>query len=317
MKPLIQEKVVNSSLHLPLARWCKDPLKCGKLAFRSYLDPEIQKKLKQCTDLPLMIRTDRMDIPFELMHDGSEHLCLSRPAARQLFTIQSPEEHEQIRATTVYALIIGDPTDDLPEARQEAMAIAKMLKAKGIKVTALIGSKQATRARFRREISSGKYHFVHFAGHGIFNQKNPKQSAIYFLRNGKHVRFMAEEFRRQLGSPSFFFFNACEVSSVEKETTSILYEGHFLYNLAIGALEGGACGCLGPMWKVKDHEAKEFALEFYKKLLDDELPIGEAVRQARLKIKNQFPNSTIWASWILFGNPTIHPLRLSSIYKTN
>ena len=70
--------------------------------------------------------------------------------------------------------------------------------------------------------------------------------------------------------------------------------------IAASALLGWVEECIGPIWPIGDGVAKEFALAFYRHLLDGE-PFGEAVRQARLAVYDQGPDG--WASWVLYGDP--------------
>ena len=73
--------------------------------------------------------------------------------------------------------------------------------------------------------------------------------------------------------------------------------------MAVSTLKGGAMGCLGPLWAIKDDFAREFALEFYKYALAGET-LGESLRRARLAFFNT--STDFWASWVLYGDPTYH-----------
>jgi CHAT domain-containing protein len=56
------------------------------------------------------------------------------------------------------------------------------------------------------------------------------------------------------------------------------------------------------MWPVYDQPAADFAIEFYRQVLRGEM-IGQALLQARKKVKAEHPASITWASFILYGDP--------------
>ncbi len=53
--------------------------------------------------------------------------------------------------------------------------------------------------------------------------------------------------------------------------------------------------------------AARFAVEFYNRLWglngQQKLPLGEAVRQARLVIKEADPANPTWLAYVLYGDP--------------
>ncbi len=67
------------------------------------------------------------------------------------------------RQTSGRYLVIGDPTDDLPGARAEAMAVAAALD-----VSPILGA-AVTRDAVRARLNDGHYDIVHFAGHGAYS----------------------------------------------------------------------------------------------------------------------------------------------------
>jgi CHAT domain-containing protein len=114
----------------------------------------------------------------------------------------------------------------------------------------------------------------------------------------------AGELKRYLNYPAFVFLSACEAASADKATTAFNVQGSLIENLAVAVLEGGACSCLGPMWKIADRPAKDFAVAFYEFLFSGK-STGKAVQLACKQIRQR---SSDWAAWVLFGNPHMHPL---------
>ncbi|RMD97731.1 MAG: CHAT domain-containing protein [Calditrichaeota bacterium] len=311
--PILPMQIVHTEIKYTIKQWREDIKRHGLNCFKTYFSEDLQRIISESLNNPLMIATNTMDIPFELLHDGNDFLCLSRCVGRQIAMVRGARELEKIQDPQIKALVVGDPTDDLKYARKEARAIAKFLKKHGAAVDLLVGSKEATLEAFADHLLNNQYHLIHFSGHGYFDHNDPALSGLLFKGESKLRTFKVEEFR-YIQAPSFFFLNACEAASAEKETTREFTQGRLIQNLAIGTLEAGACGCLAPMWKVPDKPAKDFAIHFYELLLQGEM-VGEALRQSRLYIKNASP-SDLWASWILFSNPCNQPLRATGPVRT-
>jgi hypothetical protein len=302
--PLIPSRTVHSDIKFSIKEWRDNPGQRGRIAFATYLPDEAQEFLKAQQEPAIVLTTNTMDIPFELMHDGREFLCLSRPFGRQLEMVKAPKYTAAAAEGGWRALVVGDPTGNLPSAAAEAEAVAELLAQASVKVDRLIGKEAATLNSFVGSLVLNPYHLIHFAGHAFFNRDHPALSGLGFTANGRDVTVTAEEIKRYLKSPAFVFFSACEAAAAERETTQLDTQGTLIQNLAVAALEGGACGCLGPMWKIEDDAAKDFAISFYSFLLQGKV-VGEAVRLARKQLRKRLTDS--WASWVLFCNPYTHP----------
>ena len=72
--------------------------------------------------------------------------------------------------------------------------------------------------------------------------------------------------------------------------------------LASAFICGGAVGCIGSLWPVYDDPAAEFAVAFYRWILEG-YAIGEAMRNARVESKKAYANQVTWASFVLCGDP--------------
>ncbi len=301
---LSPELTVRSEIEYSISEWQSDPEMCGRMAAVAYLPPEVKDILAQNRRFVIELTTNTMDIPFELMHDGQEFLCLAHPISRRIETMKTGRTVAPLPAIERRALVVGDPTGNLSSAKEEAEAVAAMLKLHHFEVKLLIGRDQANLKNFARAIALEKYHLIHYAGHAFFDSEHPTLSGLCLAKDNEVAKVTAGELKRYLNYPAFVFFNACEAAAAEKEATIINDQGSLIENLAVAALEGGACGCLGSMWKIADPTAKDFALAFYEFLFLNK-PIGEAVQLARKHIRQ---SSIDWAAWVLFGNPHMHPL---------
>jgi tetratricopeptide (TPR) repeat protein len=72
---------------------------------------------------------------------------------------------------------------------------------------------------------------------------------------------------------------------------------------------------IGTFWEILDQPSSRFSLEFYKNLLSG-LGVGEATRLARQALIREYGEETIvWASYILYGDPTFSYLAQAEAAK--
>jgi CHAT domain-containing protein len=136
---------------------------------------------------------------------------------------------------------------------------------------------------------------VHFVGHNLFDHDNPDLSSILLgdddplfptVINGSRARFLRE-------ARPLLFFNACHSGRTDFNPMGISGWAKVL-------LKHGASAFVGPFWEVVDDSALVFCSKFYSELLRG-APIGEAVRLARLAIKDS--GDPTWLSYSLYAHP--------------
>lgn len=289
-------KRVYTNQHYGWDDWRNQMAETGRTAFAAYLPREAQSFLLKHKDLPLQLVTNCSDIPWELFHDGGDFLCLGHDMARKPQLIDEPVVHPDLAESSKYALVVGNPTGNLPEAEREAREVIAFLERRGWQVESLMGDK-ATVTAFALKLRNRPYRLIHFAGHGHFDASAPLKSSLQF----KDYSWWAEEFERQLNSPAFLYLNACETGQTHTESNPRISRGEFMEGVAVSTLKGGAKGCLGSLWPVRDDLARGFALEFYSHALSGKT-LGESVRRARLAYRNK--SADFWAGWVLYGDPT-------------
>lgn len=298
---LPSERVPNPRRYSP-ERWRAEKEQVGRAAFQGYLPQQAQQLLSSAENFAIQLNTNTTDIYWELCFDGKEFLSLARPVARKPMLLKPPRVHSENRGQ-LRVLVIGNPTDDLPATVAEAQAVTQLFQtypsAMGpIQVDTFIGSAEASAEDFVLRITNSKYDLIHYAGHASFNRERPALSGLHFDDGAVY----AEELEHNLNSRAFLYLSACEGAVATTGTVGIGYYGDLMEGLAVNALLGGAMGCLGPLWEIPDDLASAFAIKFYQELLHGQ-PIGEALRLARLFIRDLAPESDIWASWVLYGEP--------------
>jgi CHAT domain len=285
----------------------------GDLMYRLFVPDPVQRLLADSA-CSFTITTNDLELPWELMHDGEDFLCVQRPVGRMPMGRAFPRRarwHERIRNRLRFLLIYADPHGDLGKAKVEVESVERALKDKWkdrIEIQLLMGSGVTGRA-MNDALRGGGFDVIHYAGHAAFEAQNPELSGL--LLHDDEV-FFAQKIQSLVEGQPLVFLNACESSRTANEqdvqTTGYLAEP--AEGLAAAFVYGGALGCIGALWPVYDQGAADFAVEFYNRLLEGNL-VGEALRLARAEIRRQRPEEITWASYVLYGDPTFRLARPS------
>jgi CHAT domain len=144
---------------------------------------------------------------------------------------------------------------------------------------------------------AGEYDVWHFSGHGGFRDEDPNRSGILLEDSDKLSPENLSGEPENLGiAHPLVFLNACQVGRSAWSLTDI-------GGMASGFLYARAGAFIGAYWSVYDKAAHDFAIEFYKRLFAG-TPIGKAVKEARLKVKNDSPGDPTWLAYVVFADPS-------------
>jgi CHAT domain-containing protein len=147
----------------------------------------------------------------------------------------------------------------------------------------------------KQALSTGTYDGWHFAGHANTNQFGDANRSQFSLQDGPLRPQDLSGAVQNLGhSLPFVFLNACRSGQ-----TGFSLAG--LGGFAQTFLRAGASGFIGTHWAVQDGLAAEFARTFYDGLLDQHLPLGEAIRRARAHIRRD--DDPTWLAYTVYGHP--------------
>ncbi len=268
--------------------------------------------------------------------DAGDPSCLGLnvAVARQLKTAYSPAFSNLAPSGTARkALVIGDPSGDLPAARSEALSVAALLKSNGFDVTLLIGlpgqlgrsdstgtdstgtkaagpgspvSEAATRFTVLRLLALEKFSLLHYAGHGDFDEDDPTRAGWLF---GSEL-LTAYELENLRNPPDLIVANAClsgRTSNRLQGRRETDYEGAdagLLATLADEFFKKGVRNYIGTAWEVDDRGAMDFAGSFYKGILEDSLSLGEALLVTRKFLyERRASYKHLWAAYQHYGDP--------------
>jgi hypothetical protein len=283
----------------------------GRLMY-SLLVPDAMQRLISDARSSLTLATNDMEMPWELLHDGTEFLCLERSMARMPLGGTLPRRRRERAGAgsgeTLRVLVVAAdsmPDQPLPGVAKEAEQITRRLEERfgpAVKVRMLVGD-DATGGNLNRELRSGEHHVIHYAGHALFDKANPERSALVLAGQ---ERYFAQKIQRILEGRPVVMINACDSGQTRNQpgssvVTSYLAEEN--HGLASAFIYGGAAACVGALWPVYDDTAVDLAVNFYDHFLSGGR-VGEALRTARERSVKDSPDRVTWASYALFGDPT-------------
>ena len=154
------------------------------------------------------------------------------------------------------------------------------------------------------QLQSKDYDVIHFACHGEYESDDPGESAIQ-LPDGNLLQpddLRTGNIPANIGkNRPLIFLNCCHSGRTGTTLVGVAGWAKRLVDWGCGAFIG--CG-----WEVSDPLAAEFAITFYRSFKDENKSLGQAIRQARVHIRDRSekqgrPQNSTWLAYYLYGNP--------------
>lgn len=182
---------------------------------------------------------------------------------------------------------LGDSSQDLPSAEQEARAIAA-----GTGNSQLYLRKEASRAMLREQALRAST--LHIASHGQFHGDKPLQSALYLAPDEQSDGRLtvSDLYSLRLGS-RLVVLSACETG------LGAIASGDDVVGLVRGFLYAGAGAVVSSLWAVDDEATSGLMTAFYQGL--PALGARQALRHAQLQTLRQYPHPFFWSAFFLTG----------------
>jgi len=304
---ILSERIVevfNKTLGKVDDKYFEEFRKDARSLFDQLFTPDVKKAIKSTKANFLLISIDEqlVHIPWELLYDGEQFLCLRFATGRTVRTKQKViDSHKPEIVGPAKMLIVADPCGDLSYSYEEGIALRDELDKQQSKVKVVSKTGVVSLDFVKRNIRD--YDIVHFAGHAEYDLIEPSKSG-WILKDGKFTSRDIVTLGATAPMPSVVFSNACQSGKTQEWNICDGLEG-VVYGLANAFLLSGAKHYIGTFWQVEDKTCLDFASQFYKNILSG-LPIGEALRIARINLFNKGNKCSIsWASYLLYGDPTI------------
>ena len=276
--------------------------KIGQLFWDQLLNRAIKSKLKECQSctLTLFLDEELIYIPWELIFDGHDFLCLKFSLGRLVRSKGDSATLEYRDLTdSLKMLILANPNGDLKSAYAEGLNIKNQFNHKTKKVQVDFKSTNIDKHYVKKNICD--YDIVHFAGHCEFDKSGTKDSG-WVLSDGV---FRVEDILKMGQScslPALVFSNACHSAQVNPVLIDSEYQ-RANYGMASAFLFAGVRHYIGSIRKIEDSASLVFAREFYTKLIAV-TSVGESLRLSKLKLIQEYGLASLhWVNYLLYGDP--------------
>jgi tetratricopeptide (TPR) repeat protein len=240
-------------------------------------------------------------VPFVALKDANGQYLIQKHTIRTSSSIQLLDKTRALKTRPKgdRTLIVGnplmpnDPTasqpkplSNLPNAEQEARAIAPLFNTK-----ALTGNK-ATKASILQQMPNAK--LIHFATHGSFYDRNGFKSWLAFAPSGSDRGILtAEEVAQMQLSADLVVLSACDTGRGK-------VTGDGVVGLSRAFIAAGVPSIVVSLWSVPDAPTAELMQEFYRQLQRNP-DKAQALRQAMLAVLKTHPQPKNWAAFTLMG----------------
>ncbi len=291
-------RAVEQAARSPLNPFSLEEL--GRLMYNLLLPAEIQDFLR-CLDAPLLISTDAPEIPWELFYEetSKQFVGLKCAVGRRLVTDAAVSPRADAATDTPLAfLLIGNPQGDLDGADREIQLLSELITASGGTVRTLLGSRAGLLPVQLALQSEQSYLGIHYAGHA----DHDKASRQHALLLAERTKLTADAIRKLLRGQPFVFLNACGTDQPSQSGRRAAISWQVTEGLAAAFVAGGARAVLATRWEVDDQRSAAFAAHFYEAALLG-VPIGEALRRARVRCREEQSDDSTWAAFVLYGDP--------------
>ncbi len=193
----------------------------------------------------------------------------------------------------------------LTEARQGFLSLPAV-KQELANIQAISPSQTLLNQRFSQEqlkaqLATRDYPVVHLATHGKFSSRADETFLVTW--DGRITANQLDQLfqRQRSGNVSesdpleLLVLSACQTAAGDRRAA---------LGMAGVAVRSGARSTLATLWAVNDQSTALFMSEFYRLLIQEQLPRGEAVRQAQLSLlkQPQYRRPYYWAPFVLVGN---------------
>lgn len=262
----------------------------GSYLMDTVLGPEAREVLRWCVDRPLLLRLtpDLAGIPWELAHDGTDHLCRRLAMSRQTVMAAAATTPQGDLGDHMRVLLVSDPTGDLPRASDECRHLLDMMSGARFErlECQLLGGDRADLDHVVPALEG--QHVIHFAGH-----ISPDGTGWSLAGGGV---LTADRFKGRTWSPTLVFASACGPGNHPMDPAGPA--------LAHSLLSAGVRSLLMSVSPVRDDSAQSFAIEVHS-ALQAGVPLGECVRRARNRAARLDTDDLGWALWVLHGDPSL------------
>jgi len=232
-------------------------------------------------------------LPFAALYDGNEYLIdrfsiRMLPSASILSFLKARPAQEDRGALIFGNPKLGDPKYDLKFAQDEALAVGRIISKSKVFL-------RSDASKTNLQNLGSKYSVIHLAVHGVFDIDKPLNSALLLAADTNNDGLLrAGDLYNLSLSADLVTLSACETALGKVST------GDDVVGFTRGFLYAGTRSLISSLWQVDDEATRDLMVNFYTNL--SKMSKDEALRQAQLKVKEQYPHPYYWAAFLLTGS---------------
>ena len=317
-QPGLIETIVRQQIHDP--RWNPD---FGRMLFQLMVPHDFKDAARQLQRLVLVVDATTANVPWEMMLAGDpgrgaddRPLALRAPVVRQL-TSKAFRRHV-LQGVRRDALVIGNPSvagfgkafappgttefvdpPPLLGAQAEAQAVADALTGLGYGVEAAIGDHLAA-GDVLSLLYRKPWRVLHISAHGVFDLPHADGSRRSGVVLSDGLLITAAEIASMEVVPELVFLNCCHLGQVD---VTVRDGNKLAASIARELIDIGVRCVIVAGWAVNDVQAQLFGETFYRSLMLDRLPFGDAVFAARQATWNARRDDITWGAFQAYGDP--------------
>lgn len=186
----------------------------------------------------------------------------------------------------------------LPESGREARMVARYAPAAEVRL------RGEASAAFLKRTPLEAYRVIHFATHAIVDERSVSRTALALAPGGGESGFVGPGDLAALRlRADLVVLSACRTAG------GVLVGGEGVEGLTAPILEAGARSVVASSWRVGDRQTVALVQAFYEGLARG-LPVGDALRAAKLDALRRGAPAAEWAAFSVIGDPLVTvPLR--------
>jgi len=234
-------------------------------------------------------------LPFAALTDGSHYLVDDYSITYLPSASALPFIKQNADGNSNALFVLGNPATDypdlkpLPYAESESKVIAAMYQ-----TTPLLGKDATESALYRQSPEAG---IIHLAVHGSYNSANPLHSGLYLAPDIEQDGLLEtrEIYKLNLSNANLVVLSACQTQLGKLST------GDEMVGMTRAFLFAGTPTVISSLWEVDD-KATELLMEKFYGNWRNGMSKEEALRQAQIEIRANYPNPYYWAGFVLNGD---------------
>jgi CHAT domain-containing protein/tetratricopeptide (TPR) repeat protein len=170
---------------------------------------------------------------------------------------------------------------------------------------AAVRLRSAASARFLKQTSLERFRVIHFATHAVVDERSAARTVLALAPDGGDNGLVGPGDLAALRlDADLVVLSACRTAG------GVLVEGEGVQGLTAPLIQAGARSVVASQWRIADNSTVTFIQAFYEALARG-LPVGDALRAAKLDALRRGAPPREWAAFTIVGDPLVRvPLRV-------